>query len=317
LRERKPNQIACSEGERSSPDRERLRISVVTPSLNQGRFIGQTIDSVLSQDYPNVQYIVIDGGSTDETLDVIRSRADRIDHWVSEPDKGQTDALIKGLARTDGDIVGWLNSDDQYYSPRVFDRVARVFETHPEVDFCYGGNIYIDEYSRVLLLRAQVPFHWPGLLKVWNYIHQPTVFFRRHVLDELSFNVRLHYAMDYEFWLRATGRFKFRPVGGLLSASRWHDECKTIGNPEAFVVEMASIADELGRPLLSRLVPPRITAKILYNAQRIYSLGLLGRLLRDKPFKHIRIAGMGRLLRRQILGLRLGGSGMSDKGEER
>lgn len=310
MRERKLSQIDCPGLGRAAADSERPRISIVTPSLNQGEFIGQTIDSVLSQDYPNVQYIVIDGGSTDETLDVIRSRADRIDHWVSEPDKGQTDALSKGMRRVDGEIVGWLNSDDQYYSPRVFDRVARLFEARRDVDFCYGANVYVDEHGRVLFLRSQMPFHWRRLLGVWNYIHQPTVFFRRRVLEELSFNTRLHYVMDYEFWLRAARRFRFRPVKGLVAASRWHGHCKTISNPAASFAELDSVLDELGRPLLARLVPPRITARVFYNAQRLYSLAFLGRLLRDKPFPHIRIHGLGRLIRRQILGLRLGGNSL-------
>jgi len=314
LRERKPNQIASPGVGSAAANRERPRISIVTPSLNQGRFIGQTIDSVLSQDYPNVQYVIIDGGSTDETLEVIQRRADRIDHWVSEPDKGQTDALCKGMRRVDGQIVGWLNSDDQYYSPRVFDRVARLFETHPKVDFCYGANVYVDARSRVLFLRSQMPFHWRRLLVVWNYIHQPTVFFRRRVLDDLSFNTDLHYIMDYEFWLRAARRYRFRPVGGLVSASRWHGECKTVSDPGAFFAELNSLHAELGRPLLARFVPPRITARVLYSAQRLYSLAFLGRLLRDKPFEHIRIDGLGPLLRRQVLGVRLGGNGVGGRG---
>ena len=172
-----------------------------------------------------------------------------------------------------------------------------------------GIKFPISEHSRVLFLRSQMPFHCRALLNVWNYIHQPTVFFRRRVLDELSFNIRLHYIMDYEFWLRAAGRYKFRPVGGLVAASRWHGDCKTVNDPAAFFTELDSVHAELGRPLLAGIVPSRVTARLLYRLQRLYSLAFLGCLRRDKPFKHITIGPIVSLLRRQVLGIRVGGNG--------
>lgn len=282
------------------------KISIITATLNQGQFIEETIQSVIGQDYPNIEYILIDGGSTDGTLGIIRKYEHRIDYWISEPDDGQTDALMKGLTRATGEIIGWINSDDLYYCPNVFAGVAKFFHRNPHVDLCYGGNVYIDEHGGVLLARTEVPFYSRWLLSIWNYIHQPTVFFRRHVLEAMSLDCRLHYAMDYEYWLRASRCYRFKCIRQFMSASRWHPQCKTISDGSAFFSELKAIHGKIGAPALARIIPPRVTARVFYNLQRLWSLGSLGRLRSTDRFKSIRIGALSQLVKRQVLGLGIG-----------
>src|SRR5580704_9036975 len=138
-----------------------LSLSIVTPSLNQGTFIGEALLSVHSQNYGSLEHLVIDGGSSDITISILRRYADEERwshlHWISEPDRGQGDALNKGFSRTKGDVVGWLNSDDRY-RPGCFERVVEVFQKYPEVDVVYGDYTCIDETGRVSQIRREIEF---------------------------------------------------------------------------------------------------------------------------------------------------------------
>ncbi|HLA97025.1 MAG TPA: glycosyltransferase family 2 protein, partial [Anaerolineales bacterium] len=124
-------------------------VSIVTPSFNQGRFLEETIQSVLAQDYPRIEYLIVDGGSTDGSLEIIRRYADRLGWWVSEPDRGQTEALNKGFARARGEIFAWLNSDDTYLPQAVSEAVAYL-QAHPEAGMVYGDANLVDEHGRVI-----------------------------------------------------------------------------------------------------------------------------------------------------------------------
>jgi len=157
----------------------------VTPSFNQGAFLEETILSVVGQSYPNLEYLVFDGGSTDVSPDVIGRHAARISYWVSQPDAGQADAVNQGFARAKGDILAWLNSDDAY-EPGSVAVAVEVFRAHPEADALYGDCAYVDETGSVLTVFRGEPFGLAGYLTTEGYIHQPTVFFRRRVLERVG-----------------------------------------------------------------------------------------------------------------------------------
>lgn len=207
------------------------RIGVVTPSYNQGSFIGETIDSVLSQNYPNLDYWIIDGGSTDDTTNILKSYGDRI-KWISEQDRGQGHALNKGFRRIDGDVVAFLNSDDLYL-PHTLSSVAHYFHDHPDAMWLTGDHAIIDgkgqavqgyvvKYKR--MLRKQPSFR---SLAVANYVVQPSTFWRRGLLEEIGFfDESLHYCFDYDFWLRAIGRHPLHVINEPLSLFRVHGRSK-------------------------------------------------------------------------------------------
>ena len=220
------------------------RVSIVTPSYNQGRFLEETIISVLNQDYPNLEYIMIDGGSTDNSVDIIRKYEDRLAYWVSEPDKGQSDAINKGFQRATGEILAWLNSDD-IYLPGAIKAAVQFFEQHPDIDFVYGDFCLIDERGRVLFQRKEIDFDYKILLYGCNLISQPTSFFRRTVLDKIGFlDQTLDYLMDYEFWLRASNNgVRFKHIPNTLAAFRLHSTTKTVSERTKQLSEFRLIRD--------------------------------------------------------------------------
>ncbi len=181
-----------------------MKISIVTPSFNQGQFLESTILSVLDQEYPDLEYIIIDGGSTDSSLDVIRKYTDRLSYWVSEPDEGQSHAINKGWSMATGDIVAWINADD-VYCPGAFSCVANAFENNPDAVMVIGsGASYDITLSRQLL-------HKPPELDPRRMIEtcgggpiQPAVFMKKKVFEEAGpLRQDLHYILDWEYWIRA------------------------------------------------------------------------------------------------------------------
>lgn len=208
-----------------------MKISIITPSFNQGSFIERTIESVLSQrgDF-ELEYLVVDGGSTDATLSVLRRYEGRL-RWVSEPDRGQCDAINKGLRMTSGDVVGWLNSDD-LYEPGALESVAGALRGGAR--WCFGGCRIIDQDDREIrraitrYKTAQARRHGLRRLLGRNYISQPATFFRRDLIAQVGpVDEALHFSMDYDLWLRfarvAPPVFIPRP----LAAFRWHGASKT------------------------------------------------------------------------------------------
>jgi glycosyltransferase involved in cell wall biosynthesis len=177
-------------------------VTVVTPSYNQGRFIAATIESVLGQDYPNLEYLIIDGASTDETATVVAPYADRLT-FVSEPDRGQSDAINKGFRRARGEIVAWLNSDDLFL-PGAISAAVAALTTHPDAGAVYGEGFQIDEGGAVISrFAATRPFNLWRLLNLSDYILQQTVFFRRSIFDEVGWiDEDLYYGMDWEILMR-------------------------------------------------------------------------------------------------------------------
>ena len=203
------------------------KISIVTPSYNQGKFIEETILSVLNQNYPNLEYIVIDGGSIDNSVEVIKKYQNRIAYWVSERDRGQSHAVNKGFKRANGDIIGWLNSDDTYL-PQCFKHVVKAFREIPDSDAVYGNFVQTDEKDKVLRKRHVFSrFRYETLL-FHPYLGQPAVFFRKKVLHKVGYlDENLSYAMDWDFLLRMKRRCKMVYINHFLATYRLHTGSKT------------------------------------------------------------------------------------------
>ncbi|HEY9698665.1 MAG TPA: glycosyltransferase family 2 protein [Trichocoleus sp.] len=184
------------------------RISIITPSYNQGHFIEETICSVLQQNYPNLEYIVIDGGSTDNTVDIIKRYESQISYWVSEPDRGQTHAINKGLKRATGEILAYINSDD-YYLPGTLHAVAEYFRNYPEIDLLHGRCCYVDAHGESIGEQFGNIHTFEEIIDLWSIwwrkqqFVQPEVFWTRRISDRVgAFNESLYFVMDYEYWSR-------------------------------------------------------------------------------------------------------------------
>jgi glycosyltransferase involved in cell wall biosynthesis len=212
-------------------DSEWPLVSIVTPSYNQARFLRRTVNSVLGQDYPHVEYIVIDGGSTDGSADVLRSYGGRF-RWVSEPDRGQSDAINKGFALCRGTIRSYLNSDD-VLRPDSIRTVVEHFRRHPEWDLLYGNALHIDADDGILGDYPTERYD-PSRLLENCFICQPAAFWRADIAGRVGpFDAEMHYAMDLDYWLRvgrAGGRMVHVPE--VLACSRVHPDTKTLSARE-------------------------------------------------------------------------------------
>lgn len=212
-------------------------VSIVTPSFNQAQFIEQTILSVRNQDYPNIEHIIIDGGSTDGTLDVLKEYSDSIT-WVSEPDEGQSQAINKGFALSKGEIIGWINSDD-YYLPGAVSMAVNALTSDPSIDAIYGYCAKVDEAGNTTEILKSPEFDRKVLFSNPCIIHQPTVFFRKSLLDKVGFlDESLHYAMDFDLWIRMAKVSEFRLIPEVLAAHRFSSGCKSVANSQKFWQEV-------------------------------------------------------------------------------
>ena len=258
-------------------------VSIVTPSYNQAQFIEETIRSVLLQGYPNLEYIIIDGGSTDGSVDIIRKYEPWLAYWVSEKDAGQADAINKGWQRSSGEILAWLNSDDVYNREAIVSAVQFLVE-NPAVDMVYSDCYAIDEASRVLGPMEGVRDFDVGLLmQAANHIPQPTVFFRRRVLDRVGMlDDSLRYVMDYDFWLRVGLKCTVRRIPGILANFRMHGASKSEAESYRFWPEMLYALQKAYStpglaPELARLRPIAFSRAHLHVADYEYRYGRLRR----------------------------------------
>jgi glycosyltransferase involved in cell wall biosynthesis len=202
-------------------------VSIVTPSYNQGRFIRQCIESVLTQGYPRIEYIIIDGGSTDETIDIIKEYEDKL-IWISEKDEGQSDAINKGFKMAKGEIIAWLNSDDTY-EPGAVENSVKYFIEDNDIVLTYGeGYITNDKDEKVKKFDATQEFDLWTLINVWDYIMQPTTFFRRKTVEEIGYlDKKLNWCMDWDLWIRLANVGKVKYIPEFIADSREYGDTKT------------------------------------------------------------------------------------------
>lgn len=205
------------------------RISVVTPSYNQGEFLEQTIRSVLLQGYPDLEYIIIDGGSSDNSVEIIEKYAQHLTYWVSEPDRGQSHAINKGFERSTGNIMCWLNSDD-YYLPETLMTVAENLATGTGNYAVVGHCVQVFADGRPSISCEGRYENLQRLLQFWKgyQMHQSSIFWRREVFDKIGFlDENQHYIMDFDYWVRMARHFEFKNVDRELACFNYHNKAKT------------------------------------------------------------------------------------------
>jgi glycosyltransferase involved in cell wall biosynthesis len=230
-----------------------MRLSFVIPTRNQARFIGQCIDGCLAQSIADSEILVVDGASTDDTRDVLARYGDRI-RWISERDRGQSDAINKGIRMASGELVAWINSDDYYAGPHVVQRLVDAFAADPQLDIAYGDGARVDEAgaplgpyrSRPIARVAEIVTH-PA-----SFVLQPSLVFRRQLfLDVGGLDEALHYTMDYELWIRMFAAARAtRYLPEVIACARYHSDAKSIAAMgkqirEAYAVKRRH-ASELG-----------------------------------------------------------------------
>jgi len=271
--------------ERMSDGSEWPRISIVTPSYNQGQFIEETIRSVLLQGYPNLEYIIIDGGSSDNSVEIIKKYEQYLSYWVSEPDKGPTDAINKGWEKASGEIVAYLNSDDAYL-PGTLATIAETFQENCDARVVCGNELKIDSEGFVISESRVEKADRLSLLHL-NLISQPATFIRRSTLELVGgLSLDVHYIFDFELWLRITRLNSMKPIQRLLAVTRWHDDTITMTRRSEVGRELVQVISNEIAMYPSNLTSSEIR-EILFKANRL-SMSL--HLEKKKLFESIKYA---------------------------
>jgi glycosyltransferase involved in cell wall biosynthesis len=222
---------------------ERPCVTLVTPSYNQGAYLEATIRSVLEQDYPNLEYVVVDGGSTDDSLDVIRRHEARIDRWEVQPGASQAATLVDGFARASGEILGWLNSDDVLY-PGAISAVVDALEADPELLLVFGDNVFVDEEGHELGPAHAQPFDLARMVRSCeNGVPQPGSLFRRRALELVPLGEG-YYFFDYEWVIRLGAVGKVAHLPRELAGYRLHPRSKTVGDPLRKATDYVRVAEQ-------------------------------------------------------------------------
>lgn len=283
-----------------------MLISIITPSFNQAQFLEETIRSVISQDHPTIEYIVMDGGSRDGSVDIIRRHADRIAHWQSGPDGGQAAAINAGWNRARGEVLAYLNSDDYYSTTSVLSLVARIFTEHPDVGLVHGQGHWVDRDGRILQTTHTRPTA-QSLVNGLGSLPQPAVFIRRSALQRVGpLNESLHFALDKEFYLRVAGNFPFISLSQPLACLRLHGDSKSVSSGIRFAPEMLlvgkAIAEHPQRYPRYQIDPAKIMAAAHVSAAQFLYMGGQFRRAASELARGVQLAptGKARILAREL-----------------
>jgi hypothetical protein len=249
-------------------------VSIITPSYNQAAYLEQTIQSVLGQAYTNLEYILVDGASDDGSLEIIQRYADRLAWWVSEPDKGQADAINKGLAHAHGEIVAWLNSDDLYL-PGAVEAAVAAFGADPEVVLVYGNMLAVDAQGQTTNRLTYRQLSLEDLL-CFQIIGQPAVFIRRAALEKAGgLDTSFHFLLDHHLWIRLAALGPIRHIDVTWAAARFHPLAKNRAQAASFGQEAFRILEwARSRPDLASVLE-RVDRRAWASAQRFDSRYLL------------------------------------------
>jgi glycosyltransferase involved in cell wall biosynthesis len=205
--------------------RKQPLVSIITPSYNQAPYLEQTIRSVLEQEYPRIEYLVIDGASTDSSVEIIKKYANRLAYWISEKDSGQAEAINKGFARANGEILGWLNSDD-YYLPNTISAAVKSLEENPDVVMVYGDMLAVDGNGQTINIQKFKQLSLQDLL-CFQIIGQSSVFFRRSALEKVGMlEPTFHFMLDHHLWIRLAQHGRILHIPQVWSAARYHPGAK-------------------------------------------------------------------------------------------
>ncbi len=218
-----------------------MLISIITPSYNQAEFLEASMRSVLEQDYPDIEYILVDGGSTDGSVEIIKKYADRLAWWVSERDRGHADALNKGFAHAHGEIFAWLNSDDTYYPGAVSEAVAAL-QAHPEAGMVYGDADLTDRQGHIIGRFASRQTDYTRLLRGYVHIPQATTFYRADLWRQLGpLDLSLFFGFDYDLWVRFSKVSRLQYIPKKWAAFRLHEEGKSVRNDDQCYPDMIRV----------------------------------------------------------------------------
>jgi glycosyltransferase involved in cell wall biosynthesis len=272
-------------------------VSILTPSFNQARWLPDNLASVASQTYPDIEHVVMDGGSTDGSVKLLESTTGSV-LWRSEPDAGQSAALNKAFAASSGEIIGWLNSDDAYFSTSAVESVVAYFEGHPDVDVVYGHSAYVNADGLVLHMMWTPSFsRW--WFRRYDFISQPTVFLRRRAIEEAFLDETFHFAMDYELWLRlAENGRPFHRIDEVLAMDRLQPERKSAVMDDVLRADIDRLRERYGIVGVHPGNRPMVALRGLWS--RFAGIRLIRAALQPDLAFAARPTTYGDLLRRQI-----------------
>jgi glycosyltransferase involved in cell wall biosynthesis len=252
-------------------------VSIITPSYNQAVFLERTIHSVLNQTYPDIEYIIIDGGSQDDSVNVIHKYQDKLKGWVSEKDQGQTDAINKGFAMANGEILAWINSDDTY-EPDAIKLAVEYLDTHPDVGLIYGDTKFINEKDEVIGTFPAALTNYAKLRQGYVHIPQQAAFFRASLWKQVApLDPSFYFAMDYDLWIRLAKLSGIAYIHNHWANFRLHGEAKTIHSDDRCWPEMLRVHYRDGGNFFSPIV------------LKYYLRKVAGPYIRWRRRQHIRI----------------------------
>lgn len=261
------------------------KISIITPSYNQGQFIEATIRSILLQGYPNLEYFVIDGGSKDNTVDILTKYDKFITKWVSEPDNGQTHAINKGIKYATGEIVAYLNSDDLYL-PDSLKTAALYLTSHPDVTMVYGNILHIDKSGDIIERVENDDFDYDRLLSWILYIPQPATFIRGTVIKEIGlFDENLNLGMDHDYWVRIGLNHTIKHIHEYLACARMYPEIKSKSRYLDYIDEHTYILNKL---FSDETATRKISSKKSQYYSSINYFAARGHIFQWKPIKGVK-----------------------------